>query len=86
MRGRSRRWRSAIQNSFAEVGAELAGAEWLRHFSLTESLDTVGRWLLAKPDADVPDGLAGSFLGVAGTTALSLLVVAWRLRKMELES
>lgn len=69
-----------IVNTAAEVGDIPA----LAYVGLGTNLASVGEWLLAVPGKPIPDDLVPSAIGVAVMIALSLAVIARRLRSMEL--
>ena len=71
---------------FVNVGTEVGDVDAVRYLSIVRNLGTIGEWLFADIGADPPEGLVGHAVGTAGLMLVSGLVLAWRLRRMELSS
>ncbi len=71
---------------FIELGVKVGNVEQLQYLRLTRNLGVVGEWLFTAPGADAPEDVTQCALGVAAWVALSLTVLAQRLRRMELAS
>jgi hypothetical protein len=73
-----------LGDGVAAAAAMVGDVPVFRYLGLGGNLGVVGKWLLSRPGTAMPDDLVPSALGVGVMLVLSLVVIARRLRKMEL--
>jgi ABC-type transport system involved in multi-copper enzyme maturation permease subunit len=75
-----------ITEMFVNIGVELGDVESLRYLSVVQNLGELGEWMLESGEVGVPDHIVKRLAGTGGFVLLSGLVIAWRLRRMELSA
>ncbi len=68
------------------VAEGVGDVPYVQYLSLAWNLGVIGGWMFAAPDVPAPENLAECFGGIGLLLALALLVIARRLRRMELAS
>ena len=67
-----------------EVAGELSDVEYIRYFSPGENLLAIADWMMARPGAEFTDKVMYSFVATGTQVSLALLILARRLKRMEL--
>jgi len=67
-----------------EVAREVADVDFIRYFGPSENLMTIAEWMMARPGTEFTNQVMYSFVGTATQVGLALMILARRIKRMEL--
>ena len=67
-----------------EVARGVADVNYIQYLSPSETLSNISHWMMARPGTEFTDQVMYSFIGAGTQVGLALLILARRLKRMEL--